>query len=138
VLPWRMGDLVAHYALRLTFELAVGAGHERAIRDEPIKWVPHEGELEEGFPILGRQVGPDLLETEMAVLQLCQLRDWQFPPHEESHLFHVLWAHVLAKCSPNGMRSGFRNGDENEFVQRGDDHRPVNFGGLFSRKAATP
>jgi len=57
---------------------------------------------------------------------------------EQPDLLDVLRSHVRPQRPPDRMRAGLWNGDEDELVRGGNDHRPVNFASRFSRKAATP
>ena len=86
----------------------------------------------------GLQIGAHLLEAEVTVLQPRELRDGKLLLHEQADLLDILRSHVLAQRLADRVGAGLGNGGENELVQRGDDHRPVNFAALFSRNAATP
>jgi hypothetical protein len=45
---------------------------------------------------------------------------------------------MFAQRLSDRVSAGLGDGDEDELVECRDNHRPVNFGVRFSRKAATP
>ena len=134
----RFEQEVAHDPLGIPLEIALGARHEGAIGNEAVERVPDEGEFEKSVPFLRPKIGADLLQGQVAVLQLGQFRDRELLLNEQADLLQVLWTHMFPQRLANRMRSGFRNGNEQELVKRRDDHLPENVGERFSRKAATP
>src|SRR5207302_918370 len=121
----------------MTLELPLDPRHERAVGNKAVERIAHEGELEERPPLLRVEVGADLFETEMSMTDPGQLGHRKLSLHKQSDLLHVLSAHMLAQRPADRMRARLGNGNEDEFVQRGDDHRPANLGAHFSWKTAT-
>src|SRR5688500_4741377 len=134
----RLGQEVAHHRLWIAFERAAFACDEGAIRHEPVERIADNRELEIARPRLRLEIGPHLLEGDMAMPDAGEVRDWELFLDEQPDLLNVLWAEMLAERAPDRMGPGLRDRHEDELVLPGNDHRPVNVAGLFSRKAATP
>src|SRR5436189_2865190 len=119
VMQRRAFQNLPHHRLWVLFELALIAGHERAVRYETVERVPDESKFEERLPFRGPHIGANLLQAEMAMLQLGEFWDREMLSDEQADLFEILRPHLLSKCLAHGVRPGLRNRDENEFVERG-------------------